>query len=385
MKKTYNKTSIIKTIFYILLLFSFFEPGFLEYCYPSISTIYTAFRYISFIIITFLILSSKSFSRIIIHITVYLLVLFVSSIINSLSTIEALNICVRLLTICLVTDYGIRKDTKNFLNAICIVLNILIIYNFITLMLYPQGMYTNSTGYTKNWVLGYKNTHILYIIPAIILNYVRKNYNKEKLSIFDYIIILISLVSTLIVNNSTGIVGIILLLGIILFPNIYNNTKIFNSKNYFVSYISLYIGIVVMRLQNIFKFLIVDMLHKDLTFTGRIYIWDKVIEAIKAKPILGYGNSMYQYSINTFTTHNTLLDVVYKTGIIGLIIYILLLIRAVKQLYIYRKTTISKILSIGLLIYFIMMITEAYSMIYYLYIIVICTNIKYLLGSDNHE
>ena len=48
-------------------------------------------------------------------------------------------------------------------------------------------------------------------------------------------------------------------------------------------------GIVLLRLQNIFSFIIQNILGKDLTFTGRTRIWDNAIEFIKARFIIGYG------------------------------------------------------------------------------------------------
>ncbi|MFR3202482.1 MAG: O-antigen ligase family protein [[Clostridium] leptum] len=80
--------------------------------------------------------------------------------------------------------------------------------------------------------------------------------------------------------------------------------KLFNFRNYLILNILLFFVIVIFRMQNLFAFLIEDILHKNLTLTGRTVIWDRTLELIGEKPILGHGVPFYedrkpQYAIET--------------------------------------------------------------------------------------
>jgi O-antigen ligase len=82
---------------------------------------------------------------------------------------------------------------------------------------------------------------------------------------------------------------------------------------------------------------------------------------------------------NVYTTHNSLLDLLYKTGIIGFVSYIIIIYKSLKELYKYRDYKIAKFISIVLFTYFIMMLTEAYPYDFIIFIFVFCYNVKFLI------
>lgn len=257
-------------------------------------------------------------------------------------------------------------------------------------------MYVNNVvGYTENWLLGYRNLHILYILPAITISFINSYFKKDKLSLRNYILIVASFMSLYITKSSTSMIGIFLVIVFIILSNIIKTDnkmyKILNIKSYFITYIVLFFSIVIFRIQNLFKFLIVDILEKDLTLTGRTYIWDYVIEFIKDKKLLGYGleDSMVRlrktnYWVSTHA-HDQLLEITYKTGIIGLLIYIFIMIKSFKEIYKYRNNVVGKFISVIMLSYLIMMLTEFYSLDMCMYLFVLCFNIKYLVKEYKNE
>ncbi len=385
MKIRINRKSIRLVIFYILMLFSYFQFDSLNYLFTPLLAVYKIFHYISFLIILFLFIKNKKFSKIIVYMLVYLAILFFTSILNGQQVSQVINYAAPIVSLCLITDYGIRNHTKEYLTALAIILNLLIIINFATIILYPSGMYINSTGYKQNWILGYKNSHILYLLPCVVVNFILSFKNKEKLNVKSYIIFAICFISILSVNSSTGIVGIMIILLYLIFRKYFDRIKLINGYSSLFIYLLSFGSIMILKVQNLFKFLIVDILKKDLTFTGRTYIWDSVLKCIKIHPLIGYGNVTYQYNKYIFTTHNVILDVLYRSGIVGFLTYILILFEACGKLYKNRKDEVSRFLSIILLVYFVMMLTEAYNINYYFFILVICSNIKYLKGSVSDE
>lgn len=85
------------------------------------------------------------------------------------------------------------------------------------------------------------------------------------------------------------------------------------------------------------NFLISDILHKDVTLSGRTYLWRTVIEVLESKPLIGMGvqSSLFDCSyffemsgnvIGCFVNHphNYFLNVGYHGGIIALLLFIIL-------------------------------------------------------------
>ena len=69
-----------------------------------------------------------------------------------------------------------------------------------------------------------------------------------------------------------------------------------------------------------------------------------------------------------------------------MIAYIVLVFQAIKKLWENRNTYISKLISIVLFSYLVMMVTEAYAFSYYIYIFVIAYDITFILkGGVSNE
>ena len=384
MKVLINKRSILMTLFYIIMLCSYFQFDSLNYVYTSLLPIYKLFNYASFIIIFILLIKDRRMSKIIALIMIYLAILFISSLLNGLPLNGMIYYVLNVLGLCLITDYGIRNDTKEYLNALSIILNALILLNVLTIIMHPDGMYINATLYRQNWLLGYKNSHILFMIPCLIVNFIQSYKYKNKIDMKFYLIFVICFISIILAESSASIVGLIIILIYVLIPKFIDSKKIFNSISYFIVYLVSFFSILFFKIQKLFSYLIVDVLKEDLTFTGRTYIWDDVLLKLSNKPFLGNGNITYRFTEYIYTTHNTILDILYKSGWIGLIVYLIILLYASKILYKYKTEKISNFLSIALLGYFVIMLVEAYNINYYLFILVICSNVGILIGGKNN-
>lgn len=200
---------------------------------------------------------------------------------------------------------------------------IVIYINFITLIIFPDGMYLTETT-NLNWFLGYDNTHVVFLLPAFLTSLIYMEISKKKLRSISLILVII--ISCLMRWAATTVMGVAIFT-ILLIPFIRNNTKIFNFKNYMFVILIIFISIVLLRLQNYFSFIIVDLLGKDLTFRNRTPLWDTTIEYIKNKMLLGYGwqtdsvrHNMYN-SISVISAHNQYLEYMYLGGIPLICIY----------------------------------------------------------------
>lgn len=387
-----SKRKVINFILYVFLLIPFFKIAYISVSIPYADSIYKIMQLFSIFIIFMIIIKYGKFSKFIFSFAIYFIILDISTILNKADISGGIFLTIRTMAICMLIDYGLKIDTKTFLDSFEFLLSTLVYMNLISILIFKDGMYVNtSVGYTENWLLGYRNLHILYILPAILVSFLNSYYTKGKLCNRNYILLVLSLLSIVLVKSSTSLVGITVLIVFLVLNKILKNEKIFNIKNYFFVYIVSFFSIVIFRIQNLFKFIIVDILDRDLTFTGRTYIWDYVIEFIKQKPIIGYGIEESNVRLNKTTfmvsthAHDQILEIIYKSGIVGIIVYAYILIKSVYEVYKYRKTKISQFISIIIFAYLFMMLTEYFSLDLTMFLFVFCLDIKYLIKESGEN
>lgn len=384
MKFTIRKTDFKFSLLILLLIIPFFELPLLSIHYPIINSIFKYGKLLSFLLIVIIYILSKKPSKIIIGICCYILTLIISTIINNGDYNYLLSIGIGIISLSLIFEFGIASKKRNvFFKTVIYYILFLLTVNLILMILYPNGMYKAiDTNYTENWLLGYKNSLILYIYPCLLCSFLYSYLNNDKLNILSIVVYIICLISSYIAATSTTLFGLLLIGFYIMFSRSFVKRKILCIKNYVKIYIILYLGIIIFHVQNLFKFLIVDILKKDLTFTGRIYIWSYVINFIKKKPLIGYGieNSNYRFMKTSywrsFHAHNFILEIVYKTGIVGFAIFSYIIYMMINQLNNLDNKKIKSFLSWFVFVFFIQLLTEAYSFIYIFYIFVIVYNIS---------
>lgn len=203
-----------------------------------------------------------------------------------------------------------------------------------------------STGYTnsRDWLFGHRNMIFIHHLMWIIISYVyykiiRRNYSRMYIFqiFFTIMVAVISWNSTMMLTTA-----IILVLGIFR-KNIFSKLNI---NHYVTFYLVLEVSIVFLRLQEAFSFIIVNILHRNLSFTGRTYIWNYYINQFLSGSIFNklFGN--FGITELTVNAHNMFLGLLAFTGIIGLVLYFILLYLPAKELKKVKESDTSKFVSI---------------------------------------
>lgn len=127
--------------------------------------------------------------------------------------------------------------------------------------------------------------------------------------------------------------------------------------------------VVGLQIQKYFEWLIVDVLQKDLTLSGRKYIWASAIANIVKKPVFGYGTTsggrleINRYSVGfskaTQFSHNVFLEILIQGGIVAMVFFVLIYIGASISLKKHKENTDLKvILSISVFSLLLMQFSE---------------------------
>ena len=376
---------IILNIICLLSIFTFFKPDYFVGVGSSLNLVFNIFRILIIVIGLFIFfknIKTNNISKLSLVLILFYFILLFSTFLNNNSTLmnEIFN-AIFTISFCYIVEAMTKYNAKSFFKIGYIYLFILALINIYTIFRYPNGMWISSAGYWQNWFLGYDNNHINTLFPLLIFGYLYDitKFNKLK---FNYLLAVLLVLLTFIKTWSvTSLVGIILFIMYLIIID--NKRKAFNLTKYLKYYIIVFLVIVMFRFQNILSYLVINVLKKDLTFSGRTKIWDYVMKYITKKPILGYGiqDSNVRYHLSSFNpsyhAHNLLLELLYRGGIILLICF-LWMIKIVQNKLKNNKSRIAMFASAIIIIYSIMLLGEFFDPSNFLYLLILFNCIEFI-------
>lgn len=220
----------------------------------------------------------------------------------------------------------LKNDQTSFIQSMSTVVTIMFLLNAFFSILYPMGITTGHDYlHTPYFFLGLKNQITPMLLLASSLYFTEQRVHKSRMSLWmkQGLIIL----NALIMDSKTGIVCVFFIIALNTFLSL-EKTTIFKhhtrkSRQMFYVYIAiaLMIGIVFFDVLPRFSWLINDILHKDITLSGRTELWNEAFELIRMKPIAGYGfGTIIRPGLYS---HNLIVELLVITGIIGLFLYAL--------------------------------------------------------------
>ena len=264
------------------------------------------------------------------------------------------NYVFTIVTFAMLVELAVREDPEMALDMLVWPLTVLILVNFVLLCLFPMGLCTGGSYNYKYNFLGIDNFLAPVLIPYMFLVALRSTMRHGDLNWFAYGMIFVSAESLVLVWSATGLMGLAVALIFLLFVYQRRAQSLFNFTAALGVGSGMFFTIVLIRLQNLFAFLIEDVLHKGLSFTGRTDIWDKAIRMILKSPFLGYGiaqsGKVYRLAKHKYYhAHNAFLEVMVEGGVFSLMAFLMMLATAGRQLLIYRKHPYACLISAGLM------------------------------------
>lgn len=249
------------------------------------------------------------------------------------------------------------------------VFRVYIYVNFILIILFRGGI----TG-PDRWLLGYRNIQSWTLLPVATLLIVRALWKFGKIDWLTKLDLVTTLITLVIIKSATSWIGTfvyIVVAGIawICYKSKKKMPRIINLFDGFIISVIFFVGIIICRFQYIFEPFIVNVLHKDITFTGRTEIWNIVIEYIKKHWLTGAGyltkadfKNLFPSDLFNYThPHNYVLSLLLQGGIILLIIVILGIAISGICLWRHRDNIAANLFLALLLSMLVMGLTEALS------------------------
>lgn len=269
--------------------------------------------------------------------------------------------------IALLIELAVLYKGYNLLDAI-VVFRIYIYVNLVMILLYPAGIMGPSS-----WFLGYRNIHAWFLLPLMTLLIIRALWKYHKLDKFTIIDIVAILFTILWIRSSTSWVGLFVYLVIaeIAWICYKGNKSMPRMINLFDGWLAtlVFLGVIVIgKLQYMFEGIIVHLLHRDLTFTYRTEIWDRVLEYLKSHWLLGCGyltkeefKSLFPSPIGYNHPHNYMLSLMMQGGMLLVIIVIAGFLISGLVLWKHRNSVAANLMLAVLVSFLVMGLTEALS------------------------
>lgn len=385
-------------VFYSAILIPHLKPAAFEYIAPQWELIFNYLRIASLVIILALyvshLLKGHRPSGILIGILLYEFSLFISTWHNAGDYWTLFVSAGSIVAMTMLIDIMLAKNAISCIKTILPFLELLVYANLLTILYYPNGMYLtyNVMGWAsaRNWLLGYDNSHIAVILPAITLSLLHCYLQMRLITLRALLLIIAGYLTIFITWPATSIVVLMIMAFYMLFQKLFNATGIANCRNYVIVNIALFILIVVFGAQDIFRGFIEDILGKDLTFTTRTYVWDTSLWYISKNPLIGIGvesAAIVFNKLNAINSHNQYLTVLYEGGIIQFLWLAMIIGLIMNKLMKYKSEKCAQLLSVVFFCVLVFWQVESYHHVLIFFLLSFAYNIDKIIPGhvDYHQ
>lgn len=316
-----------ESILLFLMIFFALKIGCISYISSTLNLLWYTGAVFTFLYAFINIVYNHKFNKLDLITFLFYLFLLIPTLLNEGDLDNYIKEFIQFITLYYVMKFGLEKNPKKFINIYTMYITFLVIINTLSaIIFYPNSMFRDNNN--PIFFMGGDNTSVRLYIISILFCFMNKYIKHKRMTI--PVIPLLNLFIFAIVRDLGGgkICFAILLLSILYLIYGANIPKKI-VKNVILINIILFFILVISNKISLFKFIIVDVLHRNLSLTDRTVIWNITIEKIMNKPIMGYGmidgltfQGMLPY-ITGINAHNTYLMILFDGGIILFGIFII--------------------------------------------------------------
>ena len=198
------------------------------------------------------------------------------------------------------------------------------------------SMWSLISEWREECFLGYHTFIGWSLTLGMLFALLDKQYNKRAWLCIIYVLLFFANIA--LIRPGGAVVGALIILAWLVLPFV---RKIFSKWNLliFIGIVILLFAVLMWGLEPFVNFppvklFIENVLHKDLSLSGRLYVWPGVLNYIYQSPVTGYGfgeSTQIFYEASRWNhsmvhAHNLFLQCWYEGGIITLILGILMLV-----------------------------------------------------------
>lgn len=375
-------------LFYFGLLLPYLEPQIFKTAgYEAYDRLYAVMKLISalVVIVLYLYIKKLHFSKYVLTMTAMQLWIFASTIINNGSLTRFAGPAIISVVILMLGELIAKQNWLKFLVLLRNFLMILLIINFLSQLInffvFGKANLTTFLGIDNRWIYFY--------LPLVFISLIVSQLKYNKMDLLSIIIIVVSIISLFLAKS----IGAILAMStFIVMYGLYRYFS-FCAVTYFVFYCIFDYFLVKGYILQSFSFFIQDLMSKDVTLSGRTYLWKTVVEVLESNPLWGMGVQSSIYDCNYFFEqsgnvigcfvnhpHNYFLNIAYHGGIPALILFIYLYFCIVKKVDLIKNKSIKRIVISCLSAFFVASLVDTLDFSLFYFFIPLIT---YMLNDEN--
>lgn len=247
------------------------------------------------------------------------------------------------IAITLLAVVGCREARVEFVAALFTVTFALSCINAVSMILFPGGLFSPTPMYgpqSDYFFFGHRNSVFKLVLPSAACGFLLAELtHKRALSLLGVTSLLLGFTQVFLQFSATSCVAFAIMSLCMIALQLKPPRIVLNLFSFIGIYASFFIGIVILRLQYFLAFFIEGVLHKDLTFTNRTLIWDKVFSIMDIDHLLcGYGIRASKHlqiteSFRAPSAHNDLLNMWLTGGLIAAASYAALILLTAYRLF----------------------------------------------------
>lgn len=370
----------------ILAIFSIMMPSYLGR-FEAIVAINRIIKWaVAILVLFYYVVVKKKLDVYVLLVGAFEIFLLISTILNNVSINQWFTNSAYVLILTLFVKIMIDIDCETLIKALSIVLGLYVHINMLTRILYPDGLFTDKlVGYKNCWFLGYDNVSAIIIVLSQTISVFRMLVKQTRRKIWDMSVVISGVVFIFMQQIATAIIAECFFFIYIFVSKFATLRKIVcRARIIVISMFVLFILIQAFNIQQGGLFaMILDLLGKDMTFTGRAFLWQKAWKDIFSGHFLyGFGvldtlDYVRIYGGKAFShLHCYYLQVLYEGGMIGEVLLFLMLYYVAGRYDKSSKSYPSSIFLGGLTTIMIIWQVEAY-MTVATYFVIVLTLLNY--------
>lgn len=378
---------------YFWMIFPFLEPLVFKSWMQQIDTLYSIAKIIAFFFIIIECLNIKKVPKIIWLIILYQVELYCSTLLNPHGDIARLiGPSISVIAPCLYVQMMFEKNKwQEMLKNNVDILVVLSIINLVTVIVFPNGIVKEAMDSDGNeqFFLGIENRFSFYYLPLLGIQAILSLSMFGKINHKVFIMGLVNTAVLLYFWAVGGMLSMLLLMSFMLLFSIVNFGKLL--KVYIMGFLVL-LGnylLVIVRIMKQYEHFFSVTLDKDITLSGRTYLWDYGLLSFSQHPFLGVGYENTSYLgrfLDVAHMHNLMMNILFTGGLLGLLLFFLIQFQWMKKIDNYRNTKEGGILILIMFFSFFMSMADSFDNATFWIILMLAFNIDKIIqynGSKN--
>jgi len=334
----------LKDLIWIVAFLAILKPEYLA-TFDAFDDICNLIRVVIFCCASMVVVLSVRISLRLLCAIGYITIPLAVTIINNGDIYKAISVSIVFVVIFMLFEndnYECLKRKVELLNGLLLVI---VLVDIFTIFMFPNGLYklvaTNEViFYTDSvWFLGFKNNHPPFFILACFTSILCMYFNKKNITYKTIAIIVhvCSFVGVIAMMAGSGIYSMVVyLLGLLLLVKKKNNHLRFEHAIW--GHVGIF-AILTTLPHNAFFINLFAILGKVGTMTKRSNIWMNIWERVLNSPLWGYGYEkstdlvwLQKIAAGAVTSHNSILDMFFRGGIITAVLFVFLLFFGAKRI-----------------------------------------------------